>query len=84
MPTPHAGEWNSRLARQASVARAGLAVHETINTAAMKPRLIHAFLCYAALALLAALTLEHLFRTAVWLFLAALAWKTWIASRRGD
>lgn len=44
--------------------------------------MIHALLCYAALALLAGLTLEHLFRTAVWLFLAALAVKTWIAAKR--
>ncbi|MCL6507421.1 MAG: hypothetical protein K6T59_10360 [Bryobacteraceae bacterium] len=50
----------------------------------MKPRLLQALICYAALALLAGLTLDHLFRTAVWLFLAALALKTWIASRRED
>ncbi|MCS6951540.1 MAG: hypothetical protein RMK57_03310 [Bryobacterales bacterium] len=50
----------------------------------MKPRLLHALLSYAALAVLAGLTLEHLFRTAVWLFLAALAVKTWIASKREE
>ena len=39
--------------------------------------------CYAVLALAAALTLERMPRTLVWLFLAALAVKTWIATKRG-
>ena len=38
--------------------------------------------CYGVLALAAALTLEEIPRTLVWLFLAALAVKTWIATRR--
>jgi len=36
---------------------------------------------YAALALLAALTLDGLLRSAVWIFLGGLAVKTWIAAR---
>jgi hypothetical protein len=45
----------------------------------MKPRLIAAMSCYALLALLAAVTLDGMFRVAVWVFLAGLAVKTWIA-----
>lgn len=48
----------------------------------MKPRFLTAMLFYAVLALLAGLTLEHLPRVVVWLFLVALAVKTWIASVR--
>jgi len=47
----------------------------------MRPRLVTALVTLAALALLAAVTLEGLFRMAVWIFLAGLAVKTWIASR---
>ena len=47
----------------------------------MKPRLLAAMLAYAVLALLAGLTLQGLFRTAVWIFLAGLALKTAIAAR---
>ncbi len=43
-------------------------------------RLIAALACYAVLAALAALTLQGLFRIAVWVFLAGLAAKTWIGS----
>jgi len=47
----------------------------------MRPRLVTALVTFAALALLAAVTLDGLFRVAVWIFLAGLAVKTWIASR---
>ena len=36
--------------------------------------------CYAAIAVMAALLLDHPLRAAVWLFLVALAVKTWIAT----
>jgi hypothetical protein len=42
---------------------------------------VTALVTFAALALLAAVTLDGLFRVAVWIFLAGLAVKTWIASR---
>lgn len=45
------------------------------------PRFIAAISCYAVLAVLAAFTLEGLFRTAVWIFLGGLAVKTFIALR---
>ncbi len=45
-----------------------------------RPRLITALVCYAGLALLAAVTLEGLFRIAVWVLLGGLALKTWIAA----
>lgn len=48
----------------------------------MKTRYYAALGCYAALALLAWLTLEGAARGAVWLLLAALAVKTWL--RRGE
>jgi len=48
----------------------------------VKPRLWSALAAYAALALLAALTLEKAFRMLVWLALGALAVKTWIAMKR--
>ncbi len=44
-------------------------------------RLAAAMVCYAALAALAAVTLTGLLRAAVWIFLAGLAVKTWIAWR---
>ena len=44
-------------------------------------RFIAAMACYAVLAVLAAFTLEGLFRTAVWIFLGGLAVKTLIALR---
>jgi hypothetical protein len=40
--------------------------------------------CYAAIALLAALTLQGVFLAAVLVFLAGLAVKTWIAAVRRD
>jgi len=46
----------------------------------MKPRLLLAAACYGLLALLAGLTLEQLPRIVVWLFLAALMVKSWIAA----
>jgi len=50
----------------------------------MKPRYLAAMLSYGALAVLAAATLSGLFRIAVWIFLAGLALKTWIAAVRED
>lgn len=51
----------------------------------MKTRLITAMVCYGMLALVAALTLPDLrIRALVWLLLAGLALKTWIASRVKD
>ena len=47
-----------------------------------KRRLWLALGAYGVLAALAAITLERTPRIVVWLFLAALAVKTWIASRR--
>jgi hypothetical protein len=48
----------------------------------MRPRLAIALCCFAILAILAAATLEGIFRMGVWLLLGALAVKTWIASIR--
>ncbi len=50
----------------------------------VKSRFITAMACYAVLALLATFTLEGVFRTCVWIFLAGLAVKTWIAKARQD
>ena len=50
----------------------------------MSPRFLVAMACYGVLALLAAFTLEPLPRTIVWLVLAALAVKTWIAKVRKE
>lgn len=41
-------------------------------------------LCYAVLAAVAGLTLEGLFRIAVWVFLGGLVLRTWIAAARRD
>jgi hypothetical protein len=46
-------------------------------------RLSFAIACYCLLALLAAFTLDGLFRVVVWIFLAGLAAKTWIAYKAG-
>ncbi len=48
----------------------------------MKNRFWAAMVCYAALALMAGLQLDGPFRLAVWVFLAGLALKTWIAVYR--
>ena len=48
----------------------------------MKPRFRSAMVCYAVFAVLAALTLEYRLRAVVWIFLAGLAVKTWIAAAR--
>jgi hypothetical protein len=48
----------------------------------LKGRLWVALSAYGVLAALAAATLDKTPRIVVWLFLAALAVKTWIASRR--
>ncbi len=48
----------------------------------MNPRLVTAMFAFGFLALLAALTLDGVFRIAVWVFLAGLGVKTWIASLR--
>jgi hypothetical protein len=44
-----------------------------------RERLIQAIVCYAVLAALGAWMLEGHFRIAVWIFLAALAIKTYVA-----
>ena len=49
----------------------------------MRARLWGACVAYAMLALLAAITLEGLFRTAVWILLGGLALKTFIAYKAG-
>lgn len=49
----------------------------------MTTRLICALCAYAVLALLAAFTLDGLFRTAVWILLMGLAAKTLIAYKAG-
>jgi len=49
----------------------------------MNTRLLAAMGAYAVLALLAALTLDGLMRNAVWILLAGLAGKTWIAYKAG-
>ncbi|MGD0868691.1 MAG: hypothetical protein ABSB88_04005 [Bryobacteraceae bacterium] len=49
----------------------------------MKPRFFKAMGTYAVLAILAAFTLDGLIRTAVWIFLAGLAVKTYIAYKAG-
>jgi len=66
-------------------ARAGSrADQDDILVGLMKPRFLAAMLSYGALAVLAAATLSGLFRIAVWIFLAGLALKTWIAAVRKD
>lgn len=50
----------------------------------MRRRGLAALASYAALALLAAFTLEQTPRVLVWLFLAALAVKTWIHWKRAQ
>ena len=47
----------------------------------MKQRLYYAFAGYAAIALMAAFTLTGNFRLIVWIFLAGLAVKSWLATR---
>jgi len=49
----------------------------------MHKRLPFALACYAVLALLAAFTLDGLFRTAIWIFLGGLTLKTLIAYKAG-
>ncbi len=49
----------------------------------MRPRLLTALCAYAALAVMAGLTLDGLLRTAVLVLLAGLALKTWIAHKAG-
>ena len=48
----------------------------------MTSRFFAAMGCYGILALAAAFTLERMPRTLVWLFLGALAVKTWVATKR--
>jgi hypothetical protein len=48
----------------------------------MKRGFYSAMAAYGVLALLAFFTLERIPRTVVWLFLAALAVKTWIAAKQ--
>jgi hypothetical protein len=49
----------------------------------MPPRLISALAAYTLLALLATFTLDGVFRMAVWILMAGLAVKTWIAYKAG-
>jgi hypothetical protein len=49
----------------------------------MTPRLLLAMSAYALLALLAALTLDGTLRAGVWILMAGLAVKTWIAHKAG-
>ncbi len=49
----------------------------------MDKRFYSALAAYAALAIMAAVTLDGLLRTTVWIFLAGLAVKTWIARKSG-
>ena len=46
------------------------------------PSLLAAMVCYAAIALLAAFTLDGNFRLVVWIFLAGLAIKTYLFTLR--
>jgi hypothetical protein len=49
----------------------------------MNNRLVAAMGAYVVLALLAGFTLDGIMRNAVWIFLAGLAVKTWIAHKAG-
>ena len=49
----------------------------------MNKRLISAMAAYAVIATFAAFTLDGLLRTAVWILMAGLAAKTWIAYKAG-
>ncbi len=49
----------------------------------MNARFYSALAAYAALALLAAFTLDGVLRLAVWILMAGLALKTWIAYKAG-
>ena len=49
----------------------------------MSSRFLLAMAAYAMLALAAALTLDGALRTAVWILMAGLAVKTWIAHKAG-
>jgi len=51
--------------------------HETLS---IGPKFYRAMACYAAIALLAALTLDGKFRLVVWIFLAGLAVKTYLTT----
>jgi hypothetical protein len=46
------------------------------------PSLLAAMVCYAAIALLAAFTLDGKFRLVVWIFLVGLAVRTYLATLR--
>ena len=49
----------------------------------MNKRLISAMAAYAVIATLAAFTLDGVLRAAVWILMAGLAAKTWIAYKAG-
>jgi len=49
----------------------------------MNARLVWAMSAYATLALLATFTLEGAFRYFIWILMAGLALKTWIAYKAG-
>ncbi|MBV8729996.1 MAG: hypothetical protein JO336_09325 [Acidobacteriia bacterium] len=50
----------------------------------MNKRFLSAMAAYAVIATLAGFTLDGLLRTAVWIFMAGLAAKTWIAYKAGS
>ena len=50
----------------------------------MKTRFYAAMACYAAIAIAGTIQLDGKTRIALWLFLAALALKTWIHNKRLD
>ena len=49
----------------------------------MNKRLISAMAAYVAIAAMAGFTLDGVFRLAVWILMAGLAAKTWIAYKAG-
>jgi len=49
----------------------------------MNVRFLSSMTAYAVLAVLAGLTLDGVLRTAVWILMAGLAVKTWIAHKAG-
>jgi hypothetical protein len=49
----------------------------------MNKRLISAMAAYAVIAALAGFTLDGVFRAAIWILMAGLAAKTWIAHKAG-
>jgi hypothetical protein len=50
----------------------------------LRPRLRWAFLCYALIGTAAGFTLDGWWRGLVWLLLAALAFKNWLAVKKDE